>query len=367
MVQNIDKNKTPEKNLINVNESKTETNGCKSETKSHAVKSRTKSNESDSENKTTINRNLDLNKKRIAKFSKERLKAILNSVFENPNSLPFQTIDYLLYPTYRKEINNADLSLSSIREDMMTEGKYSYARFVRDMNEVFENAKEFFEDKDQNIYGMAVELEKFYENEMETIFGNSWKASHKKNIKKENDEEFENELDVSQASTSKINCDNESDINLSTNSNSNSVKIKPNLKQNKAKQIKNRSLTTVRNINVSYNLTESPLKKTRSETQKSFSSLNKSNARNSSAAKKRKKSTPKSSPNKRIRQNSKLLSQNSPPELDLNEKLIENEKTNGDNEKTNGDNESNSSHSSNVIIFYLIIIFKTRIRIVLKN
>ncbi len=345
MVQNIDKNKTPEKNAINANESETETNGCKSETKSHAVKSKTKSNESDSENKTAINRNPDLNKKRVTKFSKERLKAILNNIFENPNSLPFQTIDHLLYPTYRKEIYNADLSLGSIREDMMTEGKYSYARFVRDMNEVFENAKEFFENKDQKIYEMAVELEKFYENEMETIFGNSWKASHKKNIKKENGEEFENELDVSQASTSKINCDNESDINLSTKSNSNSVKIKPNLKQNKAKQIKNRSLTTVRNINVSNNLTESPLKKTRSETQKSFSSLNKSNARNISAAKKRKKSTPKLSPNKRLRRNSNQSSQNSLPGLDLNEKLIQNE-------KTNGDNESISSHNSNVIIFY---------------
>jgi hypothetical protein len=46
------------------------------------------------------------------------------------------------------------------------------------------------------------------------------------------------------------------------------------------------------------------------------------------------------SPNKRLRRNSNQSSQNSLPGLDLNEKLIQNE-------KTNGDNESISSHNSN--------------------
>jgi len=198
-------------------------------------------------------------KRKQMKIGKDRYKAILNAIFDNPNSVPFQAVDHILYPTYRKEISNADVSLSSIREDIVCEDRYSFARFCKDMNLVFENAKEFFEEEDPKIYAMALELEKFYDKEMDTVFGDMWRQTHKKSlakVSKESDDRVSGDLDFNQASTSKLVDQFTPD---ESGSDSKTVTKKPNLKINKSKQTQKRSLQTVRNSNDSKSLAKSPL------------------------------------------------------------------------------------------------------------
>lgn len=145
-------------------------------------------NESDSGDdkfspKEKTNQIQDLSK---GKSTKSALRTVLNAIFANPNSKPFQIVDHIEYPTYRKDISNADLTLSSISEDLNTEGRYSITRFRNDMNGVFENAKEFFEDRNERILQMAIDLEEFFENQMDAMFGDMWKHTNKKSSVKVN-------------------------------------------------------------------------------------------------------------------------------------------------------------------------------------
>ena len=109
------------------------------------------------------------------KYSRNAFNSILDEIFDNPNSRPFQINDEILYPTFRREIVDADLSLTSIREEMLLNSRYTFQRFNKEMNKVLENAKTFYKHNDEEVYGMAIELEKFYCNKMESFFGSSFK------------------------------------------------------------------------------------------------------------------------------------------------------------------------------------------------
>lgn len=107
--------------------------------------------------------------------TKQTFSKILDEIFDNEDSVPFRNNDEIRFPTFRKEISDADLCLTSIKEDMLFDPRYTLTRFNKNVNKVIENAKSFYKHKDKEIFAKALALEKFYCDKMLTHFGVSFK------------------------------------------------------------------------------------------------------------------------------------------------------------------------------------------------